>query len=180
MAEITQIFLKDFQDTQASMRHHLSDVPSGATPGMAGENLPLGVAGPGADDAFLAAEFVALAGGFIQRTRNMRLDRIAMGTAGVGHVNRQRGAGTFHRDRLAVAVALLERGGARRIFARIVVSLPVSAAFADGKGARRPAFRGETRSPDRQSEGKNKQRATLRGSGRYDQNPLPQSKRAET
>src|ERR1700692_586077 len=47
----------------------------------------LGVAGPGPDHAFLAAVFVAFAGGFVERTRNVRLDRIAVGAAGIGHVD---------------------------------------------------------------------------------------------
>jgi len=41
----------------------------------------LGVAGPGADHGFLAAEFVTLAGRGVERARNVRLDRVAMGAA---------------------------------------------------------------------------------------------------
>ena len=55
--------------------------------------LPFGVAGPGADDAFLAAEFVALLGRGVERARNLRFHGIAVGTAGIGHVDRKRGAG---------------------------------------------------------------------------------------
>src|ERR1700721_1836784 len=50
--------------------------------------LTLGVAGPGADHALLAAEFVALARGFVERTRNPGLDGIAVRAAGIGHVDR--------------------------------------------------------------------------------------------
>src|ERR1700689_1124337 len=72
---------------------------------------PLGVAGPGADHALLAAELVALAGRFIERTRNVRLDRIAVGATGIAHIDRKRGTGALHGNRLAVAAALLESGG---------------------------------------------------------------------
>src|SRR5271163_3847299 len=106
--------------------------------------LSLGVAGPGPDHAFLAAIFVAFAGGFVERTRNVRLDRIAVGTAGVGHVDGKRSTSALHRHRFAVAVALFERGSACRIFSRIVIGLSVGAAFADRKCARRTAFRHET------------------------------------
>src|SRR5437868_15340282 len=47
-----------------------------------------GVAGPGADHAFLAAEIVAFFGGFVQRARHLRLDRIAVGATGIGQVHR--------------------------------------------------------------------------------------------
>src|SRR5712664_3461081 len=95
------------------------------------ENLPLGVAGPGADHAFLAAELIALAGRLVERTRNPRLDRITVGTAGIGHVNHQRGTGAFHGQRGAIALALLAGRGPRRLLARIVVGSAVGAALAD-------------------------------------------------
>src|SRR4030088_2263483 len=67
----------------------LSDRDSGFTaarcPGMT-NSLPFGVAGPCADHAFLAAEFVAFARRRVERTRNPGLDRITMGSAGIGHV----------------------------------------------------------------------------------------------
>src|SRR5262249_35519422 len=51
-----------------------------------------GVAGPGADHAFLAAELVAFARRLVQRTGNFRPHRVAMRTAGIDHVDRQCGA----------------------------------------------------------------------------------------
>src|SRR4051794_27092194 len=84
------------------------------------ENLPLGVAGPGADHAFLAAEFVALARRRVERTRNLWFHRVTVGAAGVGHVDRQRRAGPLHDQRGAFALTLLARRGARRVFFRIV------------------------------------------------------------
>src|SRR6202034_1265636 len=99
----------------------------------------LSVAGPGADHAFLAAELVTLARGFIERVRNVRLDRIAMGPAGVGHVDRKRRAGVLHRDRRAVPAALLECGRACSAFRRKVKGLSVSAAFSHRKSASGPA-----------------------------------------
>src|SRR5258706_7341558 len=100
--------------------------------------LPLGVAGPCADHAFLAAEFITLACRLVERTRNPRLDRVTVGAAWVGQVHRQRGAGALHGQRGAFALALLARGGPRHGLARIVVGLAVGAAFADRECARRP------------------------------------------
>src|SRR5882724_11230372 len=98
-----------------------------------------GVAGPGADHAFLAAELVAFARRLVQRVRNLRPDGVAVGTAGIGHVDGQRGAGALHCDRLAItALALLERCGTRRFLSGIVIGLAVGAAFADRKRAGRP------------------------------------------
>src|SRR5205085_7745061 len=57
---------------------------------------PLGVAGPGADHAFLAAEIVAFFGGFVQRVRDLRLDCIAVSAAGIDQVHRKRRAGPLH------------------------------------------------------------------------------------
>src|ERR1700682_6501734 len=94
------------------------------------EKLPLGVAGPGADHAFLAAGFVAFAGRLVERTGNPGLDRVAVGAAGGGHVDRQRGAGALHGQRGALAPAVLAGLGARHLLARIVVGLAVGAAFA--------------------------------------------------
>src|SRR5580704_8722283 len=93
--------------------------------------LSLGVAGPGADHAFLAAEFIAFFRRFIERTRNMRLDRVAMGAAGVGHVDRQGGAGALHRHRRAVALALFQRRSARGALGGIIIGLAIGAAFAE-------------------------------------------------
>src|SRR3954471_9342868 len=99
---------------------------------------PLGVAGPGADDAFLAAEFVALLGGGVERGGDLRLHGVTMGAAGIGHVDRERGAGALHRRRGAVTLAVFQRGGARRRFGSIVVGLAIGAAFADRQRAGRP------------------------------------------
>src|SRR6185312_12052231 len=74
---------------------------------MTAKGLSLGVAGPGADHAFLAAVFVAFARGGIERGRDLRLDGIAIGTARVGHIDRHRRAGTLHGHGRAVALALL-------------------------------------------------------------------------
>src|ERR1700722_11763844 len=104
----------------------------------------LGVAGPGPDHAFLAAVFVAFAGCFVERTRNVRLHRIAVGAAGIGHVDGKRGTSALHRDRFAVAAALLQRGSACGVFGRIVIGLSISAAFADREGAGGTAFCHET------------------------------------
>src|ERR1700687_1064792 len=75
-------------------------------------SLPLGVAGPGADDAFLAAGCVAFAGRLVERTGNPGLDRITMRAAGIGHVDRQRRAGALHGHHGAPAPAVLEGRGA--------------------------------------------------------------------
>src|SRR5579872_4476898 len=104
----------------------------------------LGVAGPGADHALLAAILVALAGRFVERTRYTRLHCIAVRTTGIGHVDRERGAGALHRNcRLAVAAALLERCGKCGAHRGIIVSFAVSAAFAHRKCPGGAAFRDE-------------------------------------
>src|SRR4051794_16674666 len=121
-----------------------------ARPGMTTmRTLALGVAGPGADHAFLAAEIVALFGGGVQRGGDLRLDRIAMGAAGVGHVDGKRRAGLFHRNRGALALALLARGGERGLLGRIIDGLAIGAAFADGEGAGGPRGAGELRADQR-------------------------------
>src|SRR6266436_5063416 len=94
-------------------------------------DLPLGVAGPGADHAFLAAGFVAFAGRLVERTGNFGFDRITVGTAGIGHVDRQRGTGALHAHRGALALAVLEGLGARHLLGCIVVGLAIGAALAD-------------------------------------------------
>src|SRR5436853_534087 len=99
-----------------------------ARPGM---TLALGVAGPGADHAFLAAKIVAFFGGGVQRGGDLRLDRIAVGAAGVGHVHGKRRAGPLHGHRGALALALLARGRQRGLLGRIVDGLAISAALAD-------------------------------------------------
>src|SRR5689334_6439703 len=135
--------------------------------------LPLRVAGPGADHAVLAAEFVAFAGGFVERTRNMRAHRITVGTAGVAHVDRECRAGTLHGDRGTFTLALFQRRDAGGILARIIVSLAISAAFADRESARPPGHADKPRSRNRQCQGKHKQGTALRGAMRNDQEPLP-------
>src|SRR5579871_1739963 len=103
--------------------------------------LTLGVAGPGADDAFLAAEFVTFAGRVVERARNLRADRIAVRAAGIGHVDRKGGTGALHNDGRALALAMLQRFGARFAFGRIVIGLAVSSAFAHRKRAGRKGRR---------------------------------------
>src|SRR5882762_2380822 len=92
---------------------------------------PLGVAGPGADHAFLAAEFVTLPRRLVERTGNFWFNRIAVGAAGIGDVDRERGAGAFHRHRGAGALALLDSRGAGLGLTGIIISLAIGAAFAD-------------------------------------------------
>src|SRR5262249_21725052 len=104
------------------------------------DELTRRVTGQGADHAFLAAELVAFAGGFVERGRNMRPHRVAVRTARVGHVDRQRGAGALHGDGRAVALALLQGGCARRALARIVISLAIGTALADRKRAGGPGL----------------------------------------
>src|ERR1700681_4148068 len=100
--------------------------------------LPLGVAGPGADHAFLAAEFVAFACRLVERTGNFGFDRVTVGTAGIGHVDRQRGTGAFHGQRGAFALAAPAGHGPRRLLGCIVVGLAIGAALADRECAGRP------------------------------------------
>src|SRR5438132_604832 len=135
--------------------------------------LSLGVAGPGADNAFLTAEFVALLCRGVQRTRNFRLHGIAVGTARIGHVDRKRGAGALHGERGANALALLQRRGARSGLGGIVIGLAIGAALADGEGAGRPCPGDEARDAQYQRQRKDKERAALCRDGRNDQNPLP-------
>src|SRR3954465_963800 len=98
-----------------SLRH--SGPREGARPGV---TLALGVAGPGADHAFLAAEIVAFLGGGVQRGRDLGLDRVAVGAAWVGHVDGKRRAGPLHGHGGALALALLARGGKRLGLGRII------------------------------------------------------------
>src|SRR6185437_10175081 len=105
-------------------------------------NLALGVAGPGSDHAFLAAELVAFAGGFVERTRNPGLDRIAVGTARVLQIDRERGTGASHGQRGTRALALLESCGARHVRSTIIIGLAIGAALADREGAHRLGRRG--------------------------------------
>src|SRR5580765_3919445 len=135
--------------------------------------LSLGVAGPGADHTFLAAEFVALLCCGVERTGNFRFYGIAVGAAGIGHVDRERGARALHGERGAIALALLQRRGARRFLGRIVVGLAVGAALADGECARRPCPGDVARDAEYQRQCKDKERAALCRDGRNDQNPLP-------
>src|SRR5262245_46353048 len=80
-------------------------VRANARPGMTVANSSPGVAGPGADDAFLAAEFVALPGGSIERGGNLGLHGIAVRATRVLQINRQRRAGALHGDGRALALA---------------------------------------------------------------------------
>jgi hypothetical protein len=136
--------------------------------------LPLGVASPGADHAFLAAEFVAFARRGVERARYSRLDGVAMGAAGIGHVDRKRGAGAAHGQRGGtVTLALLARRRECISLARIVEGLAISTAFADGERARGPRLRCETCRGQRQGQKKNVHRAALRV-GQRRQKPLPE------
>src|SRR5882724_10601908 len=104
------------ESRDSPMRNCASEVHANACPGMTiAEKLPLGVAGPGADHAFLAAEFVAFFGRGVERARNLRLHRVAVGAAGIGDVDRQRSTGALHGDGPAVALALLQRSRPRRL-----------------------------------------------------------------
>src|SRR5215470_3999760 len=113
-------------------------------------NSSPGVAGPGADDAFLAAEFVALLGGGIERGRDLRLHRIAVRATRVLQINRQRRAGALHGHSRALALALLQRGNARSVLARIIIGLTIGAALADREGAGGPGLRDEARNGEQQ------------------------------
>src|ERR1700750_5650 len=137
-----------------------------------------GVAGPGADHAFLAAEFVAFARRGVECRRYLRLDRVAMGAAGVGHIDRQRRARALHGHCRALALALLQRRSARTGFAAIVKGLAIGAAFADRECAGSPGFRDEARSGQRQSQRENHHRAALQFSTRR-QKPLPRGHPAQ-
>src|SRR2546430_9786733 len=121
-------------------RAHPSRRAQGRTPQDQASISPLGVASPGADHAFLAAEFVALPCRGVERTRNFRFYGVAVGTAGIGHVDGQRRAGPLHGERDTVALALFQYRGARGFLGGKVIGLAVSAALADGEGPGRPAF----------------------------------------
>ena len=138
---------------------------------------PLGVAGPGADHACLAAELVALLCRGVERARNFGFYGIAVGAAGIGHVDRERCAGALHGHRGAVALALLQRRGARGCFRLIVIGLAIGTAFADGECAGRPCLGDEARDAQYQRQRKDKERAALRRHGRNNQNPLPRGPR---
>src|SRR5438105_2538498 len=150
-----------------------SGFASSTRPGMTAKLSPLGVAGPGADDAFLAAEFVALPGRGVEGAGNFRLHGIAMRAAGISHVDCERGTGALHGDGGAGALALLQRRGARGRFGGIVIGLAVRAAFADGECAGRPCLADEARDAQYQSQRKDKERAALCRDGRNNQKPLP-------
>src|SRR5262249_53064497 len=97
----------------------------------------LGVADEGADDAFLAAVAIALLQGAVLRRREAGSSGKAIGAAGIASVDREGRAIALHRgDHLAVgAGTLLERGGARRLFALEVVGKAVGTAAADRERA---------------------------------------------
>src|SRR3981081_1486001 len=97
----------------------------------------LGVAGPGADDAILAAEVVALLQRGILRLAQPVLDGIAMWTANILAVDGDCPAGTQDRDDLAAAYAFAERCPARGRLFRIIVGKAVGAARPDGERAGR-------------------------------------------
>src|SRR3954465_14300134 len=106
----------DPDDASHRQENHVARVhPSRRAQGRAPQDevsiSPLGVAGPGADDAFLAAELVTLLCRGIERAGKIRFYGIAVGTAGIGHVDRERGAGALHGERGAIALALLQRRG---------------------------------------------------------------------
>src|SRR5215468_9526074 len=86
-----------------------SGLGSTSRPGTTIAESPPGVAGPGADHAFLAAELIALLGRGVERGRNLRFDGIAVSAAGIGHVDRECRAGALHGDGGAGALALLLR-----------------------------------------------------------------------
>src|SRR5262249_14853456 len=115
-----------------------------------------GVAGPGADDALLAAEFVALARGGIERGRNLRLHRIAVRATRVLYINRKRRTGALHGHGRALALALLQRRDARGTFRRIVIGLAIGAAFAYRKRAGGPGLGDEARGGQQQGQRENK------------------------
>ena len=115
-------------------------------PGMTNNSTP-GVAGPGADHALLAADIVALFRRRVQRTGNVRLHRVTMGAAGIGHVDRQRRAGALHGHGGAFALALLAGRGQRAGFAGIVEGLAIGAAFADRERPRTPRISVANRAP---------------------------------
>src|SRR6187397_123776 len=100
----------------------------------------LGVAGPGANHAFLAAELVAFAGRCIERARNLRLHGVAVRAAGVGHVDSECSTGALHGDSGTLAFALLQRRNARGILGRIIEGLAVGAAFTDRECTRSPTL----------------------------------------
>src|SRR5438046_927192 len=150
-----------------------SGFASSTRPGMTAKLSPLGVAGPGADDAFLAAEFVALLCRGVERARNFGFYGIAMRAAGISHVDGERGASPLHGDGSAVALALLQRGSARDGLGGIVIGLAIGTAFADGECARRPCPGDVARDAQYQGQRKDKERAALRRHGRNDQEPLP-------
>src|SRR5258708_5387950 len=120
------------RNPEASSNVWIPGSREGARPGM---TLALGVAGPGADHAFLAAKIVAFFGRGVQRGGDLGFDRVAVGAAGVGHVDGKRRAGPLHGHRGALALALLARGGECGPFGRIIDGLAIGAAFADGEGA---------------------------------------------
>src|SRR5207237_8832862 len=82
---------------------------SSTRPGMTAKLSPLGVAGPGADDAFLAAEFVALPGRGVEGAGNFRLHGIAMRAAGISHVDCERSTGALHGEGGASTPDVLQR-----------------------------------------------------------------------
>src|SRR4029077_6426967 len=97
-------------------------VRANARPGMT-ERSPLGVAGPGADYAFLAAEFVALFGRGVERARYFRLHGVTMRAAGIGHVDGECGTGALHGHSGAIALALFQGSCPRGGLGGIVIGL---------------------------------------------------------
>src|SRR5689334_4834700 len=129
-------------------------------PGMTASAL--GVAGPGADHAFLAAELVAFARRLIERARNARTHGITMRTAWIFHVDGQRRAGALHGDGGTPALALLQRGDARGILTAVVIGLAEGTAFADRERPGSMGLRRKARAADRKRQRKHEQRAALR------------------
>src|SRR5262245_14645673 len=96
----------------------------------------LAVADEGADDAILAAVLIALAERRVLRRREPRRGRKSKGATGVTRIDRERRAIAPHRrDHLAVALALAQRRGPRRLLFAEVVGKAISAAGADRERA---------------------------------------------
>src|SRR5262245_2763174 len=108
-------------------------------PASARAESALGVAGPGADDAILAAVLVAVAQRGVLGLAQPGGDRVTVGAAGIAGVDGDRAAGAPHRNDLAAARAFAERGLRGGVVLGVVVAEAVGAAGADGERAGRLA-----------------------------------------